>query len=222
MSIYSSELFAPPKESCWYNASKRRGSFGFTHGKYDKYMSMVIAAQVVTCLLLLTFSLCQKVTETLQLHHFLQSPKTCLLFLQANKQKNPTLELVPILSFGVGGMFIYLFILNLVAHFPFKYWGQLDMGLVRSVLSVYSCVYPFWKEAGFLKFLMRTWAVALKNIYRACILQVLYIYSIKMANTLIQSLFFLCVMEVVFLISTLYKAICSPVGLLNRLYSQCL
>jgi len=29
-------------------------------------------------------------------------------------------------------------------------------------------------------------------------------------------------MEVVFLIGTLYKAICSPVGLVNRLYFQCL
>lgn len=35
-------------------------------------------------------------------------------------------------------------------------------------------------------------------------------------------IFLKCVMEVGFLISTLYKAICSPVGLLNRLYFQCL
>lgn len=165
-----------PKKAADINVSKRRGSFGFTHGKCDKYMSMVIAAQVLTCLLLLTFPYVRKV-ENLQLQHcFLQSHKTCLFFLQSNKpnkcntwaNSHLVIQLFP---------FLFFFFLNLVAHFHLKYKGQLDVGLVGSVLSVYSCVYPFWKEAEILKFLMQSCTIALENVYTSLVFCIYYTFA---------------------------------------------
>lgn len=51
---------------------------------------------------------------------------------------------------------------------------------------------PCRRKLGVLKFLKRTCAVALKNVYFACTANALYVCSVKMANTLIKlCIFFL-------------------------------
>lgn len=129
-----------PEKAADINASKRRGSFGFTHGKYDKYMSMVIAAQVLTCLLLLTFPCVRKVQRIFSHIIFFRVMKLVFSYFHQTNQISTTLEQIPIRSFGVAFPFFFF---NLVAHFHLKYQGQLDVGLVGSVLSLHSCVYPF-------------------------------------------------------------------------------
>lgn len=132
-----------PEKAADINASKRRGSFGFTHGKYDKYMSMVIAAQVLTCLLLLTFPYVRKVQKIFSyIIFFFRVMKLVFSYFHQTNQISTTLQQIPIRSFGVTFPFPFFFFFNLVAHFHLKYQGQLDVGLVGSVLSLYSCVYP--------------------------------------------------------------------------------
>lgn len=98
-----------PEKAADINASKRRGSFGFTHGKYDKYMSMVIAAQVLTCLLLLTFPCVRKVKRLFGYIIFFRVIKLVFSYFHQTNQINRTLEQIPIWSFGVAFPFPFFF-----------------------------------------------------------------------------------------------------------------
>lgn len=188
-----------PEKAADINASKRRGSFGFTHGKYDKYMSMVIAAQVLTCLLLLTFHYVRKVQRIFSyVIFFFRVMKLVFSCFQQTNQINTTLKQIPIRSFEVAFPFLFSF---------FKFGSSFSPQVSRSAgCGIGGVCFIFVQLC--LSLLKGSWNSKIPNavlyssfekcIYLACILHVLYIYSVKMVTVLIKLNFFKCLMEVVF------------------------